>query len=253
MAFLGVLPWVKHGLPDEDGAAPPAAHPGGVRVAVVRYPTASNLDELKLLEQAAHVVWARSPGELEGADLVVLPGSKHVAGDLAWLRERGLDRTIADRATHGGRVLAICGGLQLLGGAIEDPAGVDGSGAGLGLLPLLTVFQAEKRTERVETAFATLPEPWRALSGLPLRGYEIRHGEVARTGPVAEAIPGGRGYVAGPVLALTLHGALESPDVVAALVGRRPMRDLETVFDGLADLVEARLDLGLLERLAGVA
>jgi adenosylcobyric acid synthase len=174
-------------------------------------------------------------------------------GDLAWLRERGLDRAIAERAGRGGRVLAICGGLQLLGGTIDDEAGVDGSGTGLGLLPLETVFRAEKRVERVETAFATLAEPWVALGGLAFAGYEIRHGEVVATGPVAEAVPGGRGFVDGSVLGLSLHGALESPDVVAALVGRRPGRDLEAVFEELADLVEARLDVEALARLAGVA
>jgi adenosylcobyric acid synthase len=252
MAFLGVLPWVEHGLPDEDGAAPPAARPGSTSVAVVRYPTASNLDEMKPLEQVADLVWATEPNALDGVDLVVLPGSKHVAGDLAWLRERGLDRAIADRAARGGRVLAICGGLQLLGGAIEDDAGVDGSGTGLGLLPVRTVFRAEKRTERVDAVFTALPEPWRALSGLAFGGYEIRHGDVLTTGAAAEAIPGGRAYVAGAVLGLTLHGALESPAIVEALVGRRPAQDLETVFDGLADLVEERLDVDALGRLAGV-
>ena len=253
MAFVGVLPWVEHGLPDEDGAAPPPAQPGSSRVAVVRYPTASNLDELKLLEQAADVVWASRPEELDGVDLVVLPGSKHVAGDVAWLRDRGLDRAIAERAARGGRVLGICGGLQLLGGSIEDDAGVDGSGAGLALLPVRTVFRAEKRTERVDALFGALPEPWAALSGLPFSGYEIRHGDVVPTAPTAEAIPDGRGFVAGAVLGLTLHGALESPAVVEALVGRRPTRHLEAVFDDLADLVEARLDMDALERLAGVA
>jgi adenosylcobyric acid synthase len=253
MTFVGVLPWVEHGLPDEDGAATPAQRPGSTSVAVVRYPTASNLDELKLLEQVADLVWAGRPNELDGADLVVLPGSKHVAADLAWLRERGLDRAIADRAARGERVVAICGGVQLLGGAIEDSAGVDGFGTGLGLLPVRTVFGAEKRTERVDVVVAALPEPWQALSGLTFSGYEIRHGEIAPTGPVAEAIQDGRGYVAGAVLGLTLHGALESPDVVAALVGRRPTRHLETVFDDLADLVEQRLDVEALARLAGVA
>ena len=150
-------------------------------------------------------------------------------------------------------MLGICGGLELLGGAIEDPAGVDGSGTGLGLLPVRTVFHAEKRTEHVETAFAILPEPWQALSGLAVRGYEIRHGEVVPTGDVEDALPGGRGVVAGAVLGLTVHGALESPDVVAALVGRRPTRVLEAVFDDLADLVEERLDVDALGRLAGVA
>ncbi len=252
MSFLGVLPWVEHGLPDEDGAAPAAPRPGAMRVAVVRYPTASNLDELKLLEQVAELAWAGRPEELDGADLVVLPGSKHVAADLAWLRERGLDRAIVARAARGERVLAICGGLQLLGGTIDDPVGVDGTGSGLGLLPVRTVFRGEKRTERVDAAFAALPRPWQALSGLPFRGYEIRHGEVVPTGPVGEGVTGGRGFVAGGVLGLTLHGALESADVVQALVGRRPTRDLETVFDGLADLVEERFDLGVLGRLAGV-
>ncbi len=253
MAFVGVVPWVEHGLPDEDGAAPPTAQPGSSRVAVVRYPTASNLDELKLLEQVADLVWASRPEELDGADLVVLPGSKHVAGDVAWLKERGLDRAIAERAARGGRVLGICGGLQLLGGAIEDDAGVDGSGAGLGLLPVRTVFRAEKRTERIDALFGALPEPWAALSGLPFSGYEIRHGEVVPTASTAEAIADGRGFVAGAVLGLTLHGALESPAVVEALVGRRPTRHLEAVFEELADLVEARLDMDALERLAGVA
>ena len=252
MAFVGVIPWVEHGLPDEDGAAAPPRRPGSSRVAVVRYPTASNLDEFKTLEQVAEVVWATSPDELVDADLVVLPGSKHVAGDrvAALARARPGNRR-ARRA--GDRVLGICGGLELLGGPIDDPAGVDGSATGLGLLPVRTTFRSEKRTERVETAFAPLAEPWHALSRLDVRGYEIRHGDVSPTAHATEATAGGRGFVAGSVLGLTLHGALESPDVLAALVGARPARALESVFDGLADLVEERLDIDALGRLAGVA
>ena len=79
------------------------------------------------------------------------------------------------------------------------------------------------------------------------------NGDVVPTGDVEEALPGGRGVVAGSVLGLTLHGVLESPDVVAALVGTRPTRVLEAVFDDLADLVEERLDVDALGRLAGVA
>jgi adenosylcobyric acid synthase len=253
MAFVGVIPWVEHGLPDEDGAAVPPPRPGATRVAVIRYPTASNLDELKALEQVAEVVWATRPDELVDADLVVLPGSKHVAGDLAWLRSRGLERAIVERAARGDRVLGICGGLELLGGPIDDPDGVDGSGTGLGLLPLRTTFRAAKRTERVETSFVALPEPWHGLSRLAVVGYEIRHGDVSPTVSATEAVAGGRGFVAGPVLGLTLHGALESPDVVAALLGTRPARTLESVFDGLADLVEERLDIDGLGGLAGLA
>jgi adenosylcobyric acid synthase len=252
MSYVGLLPFVDHGLPDEDGAAPPQRRPGAVRVAAVRYPTASNLDELKPLEQVADLVWARSPSDLDGADLVVLPGSKHVAADLAWLRARGLADAVAAAARGGTRVLGICGGLQMLGEGITDAAGVDGDGTGLGLLPVRTRFKRTKRTESVDVAFGQLPNPWHALSGLAVRGYEIRHGETVATRPGFESLPGGHGFIRDAVLGISVHGALEQPEILAALFGKRP-EPLDAVFDGLADLVEERLDMDGLARLAGVA
>jgi adenosylcobyric acid synthase len=252
MAYFGLLPFVEHGLPDEDGAAQPIPRPGEPRVAVVRYPTASNLDELKLLEQVADLVWARDADDLTDAELVILPGSKHVSSDLAWLRKRGFDSAIARAARQGTRVLGICGGLQMLGNELTDPAGVDGDARGLGLLPVRTTFARTKRTEAVELTFAQLAAPWRPLSGRRVGGYEIRHGETTPDGVVAEALPGGSGFVAGPVLGISIHGALEESAVVEALIGRAPERSLEVVFDDLADLVEARLNIARLARSAGV-
>src|SRR5439155_8773244 len=86
---IGLIPCLHHALPDEDGAAPIATAPpeGSSTVAVIRYPTASNLDEFKPLEAAVRLRWAWDPSDLQGAGLVVLPGSKHVASDLAWLRK----------------------------------------------------------------------------------------------------------------------------------------------------------------------
>jgi adenosylcobyric acid synthase len=252
MSYIGLLPFVDHGLPDEDGAAPPPARSGSPRVAAVRYPTASNLDELKPLEQVAELVWARRADDVDGADLVVLPGSKHVSADLAWLREQGLDEAIAAAARRGTRVLGICGGLQMLGQEIVDPGGVDGDAAGLALLPVKTTFERTKRIESVEVTFGLLPPPWHALSGTTVRGYEIRHGETVATSSHVEAFPGGRGFAQESVLGISVHGAFEQPEVLEALFGRRPSRPLETVFEGLADLVEQRLDMDELARLAGV-
>jgi len=253
MAYVGLLPFVEHGLPDEDGAARPPPRPGAPRVAAVRYPTASNLDELKPLEQVAELVWARDPGDLAGVELVVLPGSKHVSADLAWLRQRGLDDAIAAAARRGTRVLGICGGLQMLGEEIVDPAGIDADADGLGLLPVRTTFDRRKRTESVAVAFARLPDPWHALSGKCVRGYEIRHGETTPKRPVAEALPGGRGFVRRAVLGITIHGAFEQPEVVAAVLGRDSEWNLDAVFERLADLVEERIDLDGLARVAGLA
>ena len=253
MRYAGLLPFVEHGLPDEDGAAYPSRRPEAPRVAVIRYPTASSLDEFKPLEQVAQVVWVRQPKELTGADLIVLPGSKNVSADLGWLRAQGFAGPLRAAATSGTRVLGICGGLQMLGVELRDPAGVDGDAVGLGLLPVRTTFGREKRTETVELEFGPLPGPWSILTGARVHGYEIRHGDTAATAAVDQPLPGGRAFVAGSVLGVSLHGLFADAETVSALLGRRPGRSLEAVFDGLAELVEERLDMDDLARLAGVA
>ena len=68
---------------------------------------------------------------LADADLVVLPGTRSTVADLEWMRQRGLDGAVLAHAAAGRPVLGICGGCQMLGQTIEDPAGVEGS-AGVG-------------------------------------------------------------------------------------------------------------------------
>jgi adenosylcobyric acid synthase len=249
---VGVIPWLHHGLPDEDGAAtpPPSAH--GPSVAVVRYPTASNLDEFKLLEQVADVRWAGRPEDVDRSDLVILPGSKHVAADLAWLRRTGIAEAVMGRARWGRPVLGICGGLQMLGERIEDESGVDGSADGLCVLPLQTTFKAPKLAERVTCAFNPLPPPWAPLSGRTFSGYQIRHGLTVTTGPAIDALPGGLGYASGSVLSVYAHGMLEESSVLEALFGTRPQRTLDQAFEGLADAIEENLDVSFLLRDAGI-
>ena len=108
-------------------AAPPGPAP---QVAVVGYPYASNVDELHLLTHVAHVRIAQRPADLAGADMVILPGSKHVAADIAWLRHSGLDVAVRDHAAAGRRLLGVCGGAMLLGRRIDDPSGVEGAADG---------------------------------------------------------------------------------------------------------------------------
>jgi adenosylcobyric acid synthase len=239
---VGVIPRIEHGLPDEDGAAAAVRAPGGrPLVAVVRYPTASNLDEFKALEQVADVAWATTPAHLEGADLVVLPGSKHVAADLAWLRDRGFGDALARSC----RVLGICGGLQMLGERIDDPAGVDGSAAGLGLLALRTTFAEAKATRRTTATFGLLAAPWSALAGVQVSGYEIRHGDtVALDGAAVLGVD--LGFASGPVLGVYLHGLFEQPAFVRAVLGAAPERSLDEELDRLADAVEPHLPVDAL-------
>ena len=250
---LGVIPWLDHGLPDEDGAATPRPTHGRPKVAIVRYPTASNLDEFKQLEQVADVRWIDRPAELDRCELLILPGSKHVAADLSWLSQTGLAEAVRRRAAAGRPVLGICGGLQMLGQRIEDEAGVDGSADGLGLLPLRTSFEAGKRAEQTTSCFRSLPAPWQALGGKAITGYQIRHGRTAANGRACEALPNELGYIEGPVLGIYLHGVLEDPEILRSLFASTPRRSLDEAFDQLADAVEEHLDVSLLLREAGIA
>lgn len=230
---LGVIPWFAHTIPDEDGVAPAAHRPpdAAPQVAVVRYPAASNLDEFKAIDEVAHVQFVRTPKHAADADLLVLPGSKHVTSDLAWLRSSGFADLVAARLEAGGRTLAICGGMQMLGNAIDDPEGIEGGSArGLGLLDLETNMQARKRTTHVDQAFTDLPDQWRELEGVTVTGYEIRHGE------------SGGSEASGALLGSYLHGLFENPDFCRAVLGAAPATTLDQRIDELAASVLPHID-----------
>ena len=269
---VATLPmWWQHGLPEEDGVFDDRSTAAGVvtrTVAVIAYPRISNLDEFQPLKNipGMRLQWVRSPSELAGlspaTDWIILPGSKHTSGDLAWLRQQGLDAAIARHAGQGGAVLGICGGLQMLGEALIDPHGIEhaylGNAPGLGLLPLVTVFEADKTVQHTQARFdvemagpvalagvdlsrpgnlavseASLPraasgKPWAALAGVQVAGYEIHHGQtqqhpaMAKAGDVAHAVmPGGLAWLngAGNVMGLYLHGLFEDPAALQALFG----------------------------------
>jgi adenosylcobyric acid synthase len=252
---VAVLPmWREHGLPEEDGLYDEAPRGEGLHIAVVAYPRISNLDEFQPLRRlpGVRLTWARTPAQLAGADWIVLPGSKHTSGDLAWLRAQGLDEPIRRHAAQGRPLLGVCGGLQMLGRALHDPQGVDGSGPGLDLLPLETTFDTEKLLRPGRVRFETLEAPWAAFSGEGCEGYEIRHGRTRAVGEAAVALRNAEGeaigWQRGPVLGLYAHGLFESPAVLRALFGAT-VPALDEVFEGMADFVERHFEAGVLEGL----
>lgn len=254
---VATLPmWWQHGLPEEDGVFDDRSRSSGAvtrTVAVIAYPRISNLDEFQPLKNVPGVrlVWARAPADVAGADWIVLPGSKHTSGDLAWLRAQGLDRAVAEHAARGGAVLGVCGGLQMLGEALVDPHGIDGNAPGLGLLPLVTVFERDKTVRRREAAFGTLAGAWAALSDVTVAGYEIHHGQTAAhpqmAGDGGAVMPGGLAWqnARGNVLGLYLHGLFEDPAALQALFGVAAPT-LDATFDGLADFIDNHFDAGVL-------
>jgi adenosylcobyric acid synthase len=218
---LGVVPWADGlELEAEDSLGlrtmGRSRGPGALRVAVVALRRISNFTDLDALGVEPHVDLrvTLDPDVLRDADLVVLPGSKATVADLADLRERGLDRLLAERAAAGRPILGICGGYQMLGEAIEDDGVETGTGTvpGLGLLPVATAMTPEKITRRRTGRLLVGPGgglggeagavddgagaaggrsgaatggPAEGGAAVPAGGYEIRHGRVTRHGAAA--------------------------------------------------------------------
>ncbi|MBA1278552.1 cobyric acid synthase [Stutzerimonas stutzeri] len=203
------------------------------------------------------------PGQaIPGADLIILPGSKSVRADLAWLRENGWEAAIGRHLRYGGKVLGICGGLQMLGESIADPLGLEGAAGqsnGLGLLALSTELAAEKQLRNVRGRLC--------LDEAAISGYEIHAG--ISSGPALERsavqLDDGRmdGAISedGQVLGTYLHGLFESATACEALLRWAGLEDAQRVdyhalrerdIERLADLVEVHLDARLLRGLCGV-
>ncbi|WP_189515937.1 cobyric acid synthase [Kushneria pakistanensis] len=257
---LAVVPWLEDlHLEAEDGlsrAGDSTGAAGGLNIAVILLPRISNhtdFDAVRLHPQV-NVRFVRDPKELGAADLIILPGSKHVRADLDWLYERGWSAVLARHLRYGGRVIGICGGYQMLGTRIEDPEGVEGpagESAGLGWLDLATTLKATKQLHRV-TGHCLLGD-----TRAPVTGYEIHVGESLGEGLEhgVFALDDGRRDGAlsedGRILGTYLHGVFDHPATLnvllewAGLAAPAPFDyDAHRMaeIDRLADHVEAAID-----------
>ncbi len=271
---LGVVPFLTQTWIDaEDAVAaegsygPADTGEGGasLQVAVIRLPRISNFTDVDALalEPGVCVRFASSASALQDADLVILPGTKATVADLAWLRARGLDDALANRAADGRPILGICGGYQMLGTVIDDEVeSRAGTVPGLGLLPAVTRF-APGKTLRRPSGYAG-PEP--------VAGYEIHHGVVEVSGarpwftsqPCGDAATALDGCQAGAVSGTLWHGIFENDafrrsyltetarlagsDFVPA-AGTCFAAARQAQFDVLADAVGSSLDTDALLRL----
>ena len=236
---LGVVPFVPDlAIAEEDSLAleqpelrDPVTAESAIDIAVVRLPRVSNFDDVDALrlQPGVRVRFVTTTGELGRPHAVILPGSKNTLDDLVWLRQRGLEQTIRDLARTGTAVVGICGGYQMLGQRLSDPHAVDGysleggdgcSMPGLGLLPVDTVFQPQKRTLQVKARVVSDRGFLAPIVGCEVEGYEIHMGETQGGQPLFEITGTGQtqgrrseGAVdkTGRIMGTYLHGVFDTP------------------------------------------
>jgi adenosylcobyric acid synthase len=252
-------------LPAEDALALDHARPAKpearVRVAVLVLPHIANFDDLDPLDAEPAIELVRvKPGEAVPGDarLVIIPGSKATIADLNALRAAGFDIDIAAHWRRGGLVLGLCGGYQMLGHNVADPAGHEGphaSVAGLGLLDVATVLSDDKRLTDTRGITA---------DGNPFAGYEMHMGVTDgadRARPfarLADGTPDGAMSADGRVSGTYIHGLFADDRQRAAWLARLGAgtstlsyeAQVEQTLDRLAEHLAECIDLDRLLKLA---
>lgn len=267
---LGVVPYLADlRLPEEDSVALEEPSRGPDRcVAVVRLPHIANFTDFDplTLEPGTTLRYARHPGELAGARLVLLPGSKDTLADLRWLKASGFAEALGRHVAGGGALGGICGGYQMLGLRVEDPDLREGGGGegGLGLLPVITTLAPEKVTRRVRARLAA--------GGPSFEAYEIHLGRTRAVEPLPPfafieeeegSRPDGAAASQGRVWGTYLHGLFDAGPARRAILGRlgrgvqgQPAPDYRQVreeeYERLAREFRAAFDLPGLFALVGL-
>ncbi|MDO9080062.1 MAG: cobyric acid synthase, partial [Desulfuromonadales bacterium] len=262
---LGVIPWMKLQLPEEDSVAlgrkPVAAQSHhSLRIGVIRLPHISNYTDFDPLEQSAGVelLYISEAGQMTGLDLLILPGSKSTIPDLFWLRQSGIARAIHDYRQAGGEIIGICGGYQMLGRTVTDPDGVESDldlCEGLGFLDVTTILTGEKQTHQVAGSALAGAEQLGLGQDEVVSGYEIHMGETT-IGPLAQpllrltmrsgctvVVNDGAISADGRVWGSYLHGLFDNDSIRQPLLSRlRQKRGLETVENESTTPLESELD-----------
>ncbi len=257
----GVVPYVHVDIDDEDSLSErlTAGMRKEIDVAVISLPRISNFTDFSPFSRfsAVSLRYVKNLFELGSPDMIILPGTKSTIADLKWMRQNGLEAAVLKAASRGTPVFGICGGLQMLGTKISDPFNTEGGGeiAGMGLLPVETVFAKEKTRTQTEGVFRDLQGFFAPLNGLRYRGYEIHMGRSGFEGAAVQ-----RENVCGSYI----HGLFDEDGIAEALV--RGLYDRaglefdgnavfdvrayrESQYDKLAEAVRGALDMDMIYRI----
>jgi len=185
---------------------------GKLKVGAVLYPRVSNTEDLAplLAEPDVELTWLTDPHLALEQDLLILPGTKSTLGDLVYVTASGMAEALRAAVAQGTWIVGLCGGYQMLGANLQDDAGSEGGPRcfpGLDLLPISTVFEAEKIVQE-----SAAESRWPTADAV-LQGYEIHHGRTSLCASRGEAIAAGgvaTGWRCERAIGTYLHGILAS-------------------------------------------
>jgi cobyric acid synthase CobQ len=269
---LGVIPYLPDmGIPEEDSVSFALIRSckkfaETLDVALIELQHISNFTDFNPfeIEPDINIRKVRHARDLGSPDVIIMPGSKNVIGDLISLKERGMADAILEKVGNGAWFVGICGGLQMAGAKIDDPLGLEStqpSIAGLNLLPLTTVLEAGKCLSQTG---ATL-----CASGDKVSGYEIHHGKtaygsedlVSMRSENGEAV----GFAAGKIWLSYLHGVFDEDDFRRKFIdmirverGMEPLGKVQATYDiddamnRLADHVRNNVDMKSIYKIMGL-
>ncbi len=277
---LGVVPYFKLDLEDEDGAVDLNKNiTDKIDIAIIRLPHISNFTDFDALsiEPDVSVRYVETVAEFKTPDLVIIPGTKNTLGDLEYLKKSGLYNKIREYEVNG-KIIGICGGYQMLGKVLEDPYGVETtleSMEGLDILPIKTVFEEKKITTRVNGIIAK--DLINNDTPLSIYGYEIHMGKTTLLDDGKSLININKsnneeanhldGVVnnKGNVMGTYIHGIFDGVEFRQHIINelRRdkgieekvsmPYEHLrEKELDKLADLVRASIDMNKIYKIMGL-
>ncbi len=143
-----------------------------IRVGVIKLPHISNFTDFEplVVDSEIELSFISNPSEISTCQAVVIPGSKRVLDDLAWLRERGFEEKLN---SYKGVLIAICGGYEMMFEKILDPFGVESEikeVRGFCKFKGEVVFQKKKIVKK----------GCYNLFGIMVDGYEIHNGVVKK-------------------------------------------------------------------------
>ena len=269
---LGVIPYIRVDIDDEDSLAPRLSAKSEVKpldIAIIRIPRMSNFTDFAPLE-AHEVIGARyvqSAEELHNPDMVIIPGTKSTMDDLLWMRQNGIESAIKKLASSGTPVLGVCGGYQMMGEKLQDPHHIEGDLEemhGMGLLPTETTFTNLKTRTRF-----TADVKAKDFKGAKLDGYEIHMGESIVKGDPFLTLENGKddGCACGTNFGTYLHGLFDTGELTEKLVKYLCDRKgieyseaapishsayVEKQYDILADGVRAAMDFDKIYKIMGL-